>query len=61
MTLHQLARRGHLVNNKNLRFRAFDLAVCGGGISGLSACYYLQKALPKARITLFEADTQTGG
>jgi len=61
MSLSLLTRRGHLVHNSELRSRAFNLAVCGGGISGLSACHYLQKALPRANITLFESDVHTGG
>ena len=36
-------------------------AVIGGGISGLSAAYYLQKRLPSAAITLFEASPRVGG
>lgn len=38
-----------------------SIAVIGGGISGLSAAFFLQKALPHSRITLFEGSTRTGG
>jgi len=36
-------------------------AIIGGGISGLSAAYYLQKKMPKAAITVFEAGPRLGG
>ena len=39
-----------------------DVAVIGGGITGLSTAYYLSKALPKsARIVLFEGSSRLGG
>ena len=37
------------------------VAVVGGGISGLTAAFRLQKQLPNAQIELFESDSQTGG
>ena len=36
-------------------------AIIGGGISGLSAAYYLQKKFPSAAITVFESSAQMGG
>ena len=36
-------------------------AIIGGGISGLSAAYYLQKQFPSAAITVFEASSRVGG
>lgn len=36
-------------------------AIIGGGISGLSAAYYLQKRMPDAAITVFESGQRMGG
>ncbi len=36
-------------------------AIIGGGISGLSAAYYLQKQIPDAAITVFESGERLGG
>jgi NAD(P)-binding Rossmann-like domain len=41
--------------------RAKDVAVVGGGITGLTAAYNLTKALPDANITLFERTEKLGG
>lgn len=41
--------------------RAKNVAVVGGGITGLVAAYNLTKALPNARVTLFEAKKKLGG
>lgn len=38
-----------------------DIAVLGGGITGLASAYYLSKFLPNANITLFEASSRLGG
>lgn len=38
-----------------------DIAVLGGGITGLASAYFLSKSLPNARITLFEASSRLGG
>ncbi len=38
-----------------------DIAVLGGGITGLASAYYLSKALPDANITLFEGSSRLGG
>ncbi len=35
--------------------------IVGGGITGLSAAYYLQKFAPKAQVTLLEASHRLGG
>ncbi len=39
----------------------YDVAIIGGGISGLSALHYLKKEKPKASVHLFEADNRLGG
>lgn len=38
-----------------------DIAVLGGGITGLASAYYLTKELPKARVTIYEASPRIGG
>lgn len=37
------------------------LAVIGGGLSGLSAAYYLHRAMPGAQLSVFEAQNRVGG
>lgn len=41
--------------------KARNVAVVGGGITGLAAAYNLATALPNARITLFEGRKKLGG
>ena len=38
-----------------------DVAVLGGGVTGLATTYYLSQQFPNARITLFEASSNLGG
>jgi oxygen-dependent protoporphyrinogen oxidase len=38
-----------------------DVAVLGGGITGLAAAYYLARDLPRAKITIYEASDRLGG
>ncbi len=38
-----------------------QIVIIGGGISGLSAAYFLTKKLPALRVTLLEADSRWGG
>lgn len=38
-----------------------DVAVLGGGISGLASAYYLSHQFPNARIVLFEGSSRLGG
>lgn len=38
-----------------------DIAVLGGGITGLATAYYLSKEAPRARITVYEAGPRVGG
>ena len=40
---------------------AHDVAVLGGGITGLATAYYLTRELPKAKITIYEASDRLGG
>lgn len=38
-----------------------DVAVLGGGVTGLATAYYLTKEFPRARITIYEASDRLGG
>ena len=38
-----------------------DVAIIGGGISGLSAAYFAAKELPETRITVYDASDRLGG
>lgn len=38
-----------------------EIAVLGGGITGLATAYYLSKEVPKAKVTLYEAGESLGG
>ena len=38
-----------------------DVAVLGGGITGLACAYYLTRELPRAKITIYEASDRLGG
>lgn len=38
-----------------------NIAILGGGITGLSSAFYLSKSLPSANITLYEASDRLGG
>ena len=38
-----------------------NVAILGGGITGLASAFYLSKQLPEARITLFEGSSRLGG
>lgn len=38
-----------------------DIAVLGGGLTGLTTAYYLARFLPKAKITIYEAGDRLGG
>lgn len=38
-----------------------DVAVLGGGITGLVSAYYLSKEFPNAKIVLFEGSSRLGG
>jgi protoporphyrinogen/coproporphyrinogen III oxidase len=38
-----------------------DVAVIGGGITGLACAYYLTRELPRANVTIYEASDRLGG
>ena len=38
-----------------------NVAILGGGITGLTTAFYLSKFLPETRITLFEGSSRLGG
>ncbi len=45
----------------NVSNEVSDIAVLGGGITGLASAYFLTRQLPEARITLFESTPRLGG
>ena len=51
----------HKSNQSILNHEATNIAVIGGGITGLASAYYLSKSLPNARITLIEGSSRLGG
>ncbi|KAK5131157.1 hypothetical protein LTR08_001243 [Meristemomyces frigidus] len=38
-----------------------NVAILGGGVTGLASAYYLTKELPRAKITIYEASDRIGG
>lgn len=38
-----------------------QIAVLGGGITGLASAYYLTQRLPRAKVTVFEGGPRLGG
>lgn len=49
---HVLAKPEDAVNN---------VAVLGGGISGLASAYFLSQKLPRAKVVLYESSSRLGG
>lgn len=49
---HALAKLDHAITN---------VAVLGGGISGLASAYFLSQKLPRAKIVLYESSSRLGG
>ncbi|KAL9623665.1 MAG: hypothetical protein Q9160_002121 [Pyrenula sp. 1 TL-2023] len=41
--------------------RAKDIAIIGGGVTGLTAAFHLSKQLPSAKVTVFEKSKTLGG
>jgi len=38
-----------------------NVAILGGGITGLASAYYLSQKIPSAKITIYEAGPRIGG
>jgi hypothetical protein len=51
-------RQGHVLPKSDV---VSNVAVLGGGITGLASAYYLSRRLPKAKIVLFERSSRLGG
>lgn len=57
-------RRRHFASSPsptNTKNEGQDIAVLGGGLSGLANAYFISKADPNARITVYEASDRVGG
>ena len=48
-------------SNKPTHTNIKDLAIVGGGITGLTTAFYARVVLPSANITVFEANPRVGG
>ena len=46
---------------KEYHYPVTDVAVLGGGITGLTSAFYLTQAFPTAKITIYEASDRFGG
>ena len=57
------AQRCHYATKlkSSIEREATDIAVLGGGITGLASAHYLSRTFPDANITLFEASLRLGG
>lgn len=49
------------LSTTNTNHEATNIAVLGGGITGLASAYFLSRSLPNASITLIEASSRLGG
>ena len=49
------------VNDPSSSSQPQDIAILGGGITGLAAAYYATQRLPGAHITVYEASERLGG
>lgn len=50
-----------LRHNEPGKVGSSNIAVLGGGITGLSTAYYLSREFPNAKITLYEGSERLGG
>lgn len=57
------AHRGYATSEScsEVHSEATNVAVLGGGITGLTSAYYLAQQLPHSQITLFEGSSRLGG
>ena len=61
-TTHALARQGRKFPVDSLPIEeTYDLAVVGGGISGLAAAWFYRRANPSARIVILDNHDDFGG
>ena len=61
-----LGRRGFsstrsVAQNDSGKVGSSNIAVLGGGVTGLSTAYYLSREFPHAKITLYEGSERLGG
>lgn len=55
---HRTRRRYATASNPDL---PSDIAVLGGGLTGLTTAYYLTRFHPNARVTIYESQDRVGG
>ena len=41
--------------------KSHDIAILGGGITGLATAYFLTQQLPRAKVTIYESSDRIGG
>ena len=47
--------------SKTPNAQAKDIAILGGGITGLSSAFFITQEIPQAKITIYEDSTRLGG
>jgi protoporphyrinogen/coproporphyrinogen III oxidase len=56
----QLGKRGYSAEAP-APTHSHDVAILGGGITGLASAYFLTRQFPNAKVTLYEAKDRVGG
>ncbi|GAB7347586.1 hypothetical protein MBLNU459_g4467t3 [Dothideomycetes sp. NU459] len=57
----RLARRNSSLLHYSVSSEPQDVAILGGGITGLASAYYLSQSIPSTKITIYEAGSRIGG
>lgn len=52
---------GQSTRSKKPNFEATDIAVLGGGITGLSSAFFITQEIPQAKVTIYEKSNRLGG
>ncbi|CAK1367084.1 Protoporphyrinogen oxidase [Cercospora beticola] len=60
LSLLQLGTRGYSAE-ASAPTHSHDVAILGGGITGLASAYFLTRQFPNAKVTLYEAKERVGG
>jgi len=59
--LDSLQRQSHQTRYSSTNTKVKDVAIIGGGISGLASAYYITKLYPSAKVTIYENSSRLGG